>query len=151
MSRPLQHVSPTKNLPRIGIPLVALSGKGWLPKLDRCAMVGEAQASDWPLPNSYWNPVGILWESCLNPVPEPTMSRPLQCVSPTENLLRIGIPLGALSGKTWIPKLDRCAMAGEAQASGLLPTPPIHFPMPEPTMFQPRQTKCSGLESHWAP
>jgi hypothetical protein len=72
-------------------------------------MVGDAQASDWPLPNSYWNPVRILWESCLNPVPEPTMSRPLQCVSPTKNLLRIGIPLGALIEKSWIQKLDRCA------------------------------------------
>jgi hypothetical protein len=63
------------------------------------------------------DPVRIQWECCLNPAPEPTMFRPLQCVSPTKNLLRIGIPLGALIEKSWIPKLDRCAMVGEAQAS----------------------------------
>jgi hypothetical protein len=68
MSRPLQCVSPTKNLLRIGISLGALIEQSWIPKLDRCAMVGEAQASDWHLPNSYRNPVGILSESCLNHV-----------------------------------------------------------------------------------
>jgi hypothetical protein len=40
-----------------------------------------------------------------------------QCVSTTKNMLRIGIPLAALSEKSWMPSLDRCAMVGEAQAS----------------------------------
>jgi hypothetical protein len=65
-----------------------------------------------------------MWESCLNPAPEPTMFRLLQCVSPKKNLLGIGIPLGALIEKIWIPKLDRCAMVGDAQASD--------WPLPNP-------------------
>jgi hypothetical protein len=37
--------------------------------------------------------------------------------SPTNNMPCIGIPLYALTDKSWIPKWDRCGVAGEAQAS----------------------------------
>jgi hypothetical protein len=74
---------------RIGIPLGALSKKSWIPKLDRCTLVGEAKDSDWP--PSHRHPFTF---PCQSP----------QCISPTKNLLRIGIPLGALSEKSWIPK-----------------------------------------------
>jgi hypothetical protein len=51
-----QCFRPAKNLGRTDILLDVFSEKSWIPKLDRCAMVGEAKASDWPHPH-----LDVLW------------------------------------------------------------------------------------------
>jgi hypothetical protein len=148
--------APPTTLLRIWVPLGALNEQSWIQKLDRFAMAGETKDSDLPLhtpahsrshannvstPQKYcwgWNIVrlkrktrefrsridvgcwarhrtrigssAIIWQPFSNPAQDWNL-------------------IGRLKRtKSWTPKLDRCAMVGEAKDSDwLLPTP-THLP-----------------------
>jgi hypothetical protein len=95
-----------------------------------------------------WARQGIRVGPFSHPHPFTFSGKSPHCLIPIKKTCSgLGISLGALSEKSWIPKLDRCAMLGEAEDLGwsLFPPPPIHLLKQEPTLSQLHKKHCSGV------
>jgi hypothetical protein len=148
----------------VRIPLVALSEHSWSPKLDRCAVVGEAKDSI-PRPSLYSvfkrlkrppifrscfpigrlkrtkldSEVGLMWNggrgTGLALTPVPL------CGRPTRNLAQDWNPIGRLKRKKLDPEAGSVSNGGRCQGFGFAPS------SPHPSTFPSGRGRGAGADT----
>jgi hypothetical protein len=114
---------------RIEIPLGALSEKSWIPKFDRCTMVGEAKDSDGP-------------PSHRHPFTFPCQRS--QCISPTKKKAEDWNPIGRLKRKKLDSEVGLMCNVGRGQGFGMAPVHrhPSTFLGQSPQCLSPTTNTC---------